>query len=235
MLSQSPFIDKTQLKNINELHVRWSDAAIETTAPSCDTWFYGDVQLRQQRPAVTPNSMEHHCCDTPKTGPGFPPPPQNSAEPLGFCSKVLWKVSHSKGQLSLLKRTAAEPQSQRFWKKSKEGYWGRCKRGRRKRRNSCAIVTQQFSYGQLLRNYCAIVVPQNPRNEGEVPGNQLLLRTIALPFVSYCVTIAQLLRLFPGPSYSDPKTPPIILGASPIFWNFTDSDLAKSRTPGLTN
>ena len=75
---------------------------------------------------------------------------------------------------------------------SKEGSWGRSKRGRGKRRNSCAIVTQYFAYVQLLRNYCAIVAPKNPEKQGEVPGNQLLLGTIALPSVNYCATIASL-------------------------------------------
>ena len=39
-----------------------------------------------------------------KTGPGsdrsgLPPPPQNSVETLGFCRKVLWKVSHGEKKL----------------------------------------------------------------------------------------------------------------------------------------
>ena len=45
--------------------------------------------------------------------------------------------------------------------------------------------------------YCAIVAPQNPERHGEVPGNQLFMGTLALPFGNYCVTIAQLLSPFP--------------------------------------
>ena len=40
----------------------------------------------------------------------------------------------------------------------KDGYWCRSKRGRWGRRNSWAIVTPQFSYVQLLHNFCAIVL-----------------------------------------------------------------------------
>ena len=60
-------------------------------------------------------------------------------------------------------------------------------------------------------NYCAtiaqLVAPRNPEKQGEVPGNQLFMGTIALPFVNYCVTIAQLLRLFPWPLLLWPQYP----------------------------
>ena len=69
-------------------------------------------------------------------------------------------------------------------------------------RNSYAIVQLRSTIAQLLRNSCA----PNPEKQWEVPGNQLVWGTIALPFVNYCVTIAQLLRLFPRPFYSDPNT-----------------------------
>ena len=38
---------------------------------------------------------------------------------------------------------------------SKEGCWGRSKRGRGKRRNSCAIAMQQLNHAQVLGKSCA--------------------------------------------------------------------------------
>ena len=60
-----------------------------------------------------------------------------------------------------------------------------------------SVVLLGFLLFCRLRNYCAIVAPVNSEKQEKVPGNQLLMGTIALPFVNYCVTIAQLLHLFP--------------------------------------
>ena len=83
---------------------------------------------------------------------------------------------------------------------SKEWYWGRNKRGRGQRRDSCAIVTRWFNRGatiaQLLRDYCAIVaVSKTLKNKGKCLATSSLwelLRclawTIAPPFANYCVS-----------------------------------------------
>ena len=86
---------------------------------------------------------------------------------------------------------------------SKEGYWGRSKRGR-------GEVTQQFNtivqlcstIEQLFRNYCEIVAPRNTVKQGKMRGNQslwwellrCLLWTIAsLPVTPFTLTPIPLL------------------------------------------
>ena len=55
-----------------------------------------------------------------------------------------------------------------------------------------AIVAQELRNSSLMFNYCATIAPQNPQKQGEVPGNQPFVGTIALPSVNYCATIASL-------------------------------------------
>ena len=86
---------------------------------------------------------------------------------------------------------------------SKEGYWGRSKRGRGKRRNSCAIVQLCSTIAQLLRNSCASK-PLKTRGSAWQPAS----------FGNYCVAFYELLlRNYcvssRDPFYSDPNTPPI--------------------------
>ena len=96
------------------------------------------------------------------------------------------------------------PNTKRLWHWSKEGYWGQSKRGHGKWRNSCAIFTQYFNYVKLLRNYCARVAPRNPEKQGKESAWQPAL------YGNYCVdcvTIAQLLHLFPWPLLLWPQYP----------------------------
>ena len=51
-----------------------------------------------------------------------------------------------------------------------------------------------FNYGATSAQELRL---ETLKKQGKVLGSQLFMGTIALPFVNSCVTIAQLLRLFP--------------------------------------
>ena len=87
---------------------------------------------------------------------------------------------------------------------SKEEYWGRSTRGHGKWRNSCAIVQWCATIAQILRNSCA----SKPwKTSGSAWKTSSVWETIALPFVSYCVSFCELLRLFPWPLLLRPQYP----------------------------
>ena len=76
------------------------------------------------------------------------------------------------------------------------------KRGRRKWRNSCAIVQLCSTTAQLLRSSCA----SETWKTRESAWQPALYGNYCVAFCSYCVSSR-------GPFYSDPKTPPINKGA----------------------
>ena len=94
------------------------------------------------------------------------------------------------------------PSLSRVWRlpASKEGYWGRSKRGRGKWRNSCAIVTQWCQWcptiAQLLRNSCASK-PWKTRGSAWQPAL----------YGNYCVAFRELLRNCCATIASLPVTP----------------------------